>query len=180
MEQSALSMIHTVFMREHNRIADELAKNGWIDEIIFQEARKIVAAEMQHITYNEYLPTLLGDAYMYFFGLYSTPSGYNWVYNPYVDASIVNVFAAATYRYGHSQIPNILAKAPTVEGAPFDIRDFDNLFFRPNMILKPFGADGIARYTATANSHVVDRLVLYLQDWTREIILPRTSSNVIM
>ena len=165
MEQSALSMIHTVFMREHNRIADELAKNGWDDEIIFQEARKIVAAEMQHITYNEYLSTLLGDAFMHFFGLYSTPSGFNWVYNPYVDASIVNVFAAATYRYGHSQIPNILAKAPTVEGVPFDIRQFDDLFFRPNMILKPFGADGIARYTATANSHVVDRLVSYSQDW---------------
>ena len=154
-------MIHTVFMREHNRIADELARNGWDDETIFQEARKIVAAEMQHITYNEYLPIILGDAYMHFFGLYSTPSGFNWVYSPFIDASIVNVFAAATYRYGHSQIPNELGKSFSVEGPQFDIRAFDDLYFRPNMILKPGGTSGIARYTASANSHVVDRLVTY-------------------
>ena len=156
MEQSALTMIHTAFMREHNRIAAELSGLG-DDETIFQEARKIVAAEMQHITYNEYLPIILGDAYMRYFGLYSTPSGFNWVYDPFIDASIVNVFAAATYRYGHSQIPNEMRKAVTVEGFQYDPRDFDDLFFRPNMILKPAGADAIARYVATANSHIVDR-----------------------
>ena len=156
MEQSALSMIHTAFMREHNRIAGELSGLG-DDETIFQEARKIVAAEMQHITYNEYLPIILGDVYMHFYGLYSTPSGFNWVYSPFIDASIVNVFAAATYRYGHSQIPNELAKANFVGGPAFDQRAFDDLFFRPNMILKTAGADGIARYVASANSHVVDR-----------------------
>ena len=53
--------MHTIWMREHNRVAKLLANYNptWNDESIFQEARRIVIAEMQHITYNEYIPNLL-------------------------------------------------------------------------------------------------------------------------
>lgn len=63
--------MHTIWAREHNRIAQELGKINphWDDETIFQEARRIVIAEIQHITYNEFLPTLLGKGVMEKFGL---------------------------------------------------------------------------------------------------------------
>ena len=63
-EQSGLAMIHNLLLREHNRVADYLQKLNpeWNDEIVFQEARRIVAAEIQHITYNEWSPLIIGQS----------------------------------------------------------------------------------------------------------------------
>lgn len=57
-----LTAMHTLWYREHNRIATELHQLNpyWRDEIVFQEARRILVGELQQITYNEFLPVLLG------------------------------------------------------------------------------------------------------------------------
>ena len=109
-EMPALTVQHTVWMREHNRIATQLRRINptWRGERIFQETRRIVNAEWQNIIFSEWLPILLGPSYVEEFGLTPRKSGYSSDYNPKSDPSISNEFAAAAFRFGHTLLtPNI-------------------------------------------------------------------------
>ena len=61
-EQIALIAMHTLFVREHNRQAASIAARNpnLSGDQIYEQARRIVGAQMQVITYREYLPILLG------------------------------------------------------------------------------------------------------------------------
>ena len=61
-EQHNLLAMHTVWMREHNRVAKELKSqhSNWNDQKLYQEARRIVIGEYQHVLYNEWLPLIIG------------------------------------------------------------------------------------------------------------------------
>lgn len=62
-EAGAVGTLHTLLLREHNRVATILSDKNptWSDTTLFLEARRIIIAEIQHITYNEFLPIILGQ-----------------------------------------------------------------------------------------------------------------------
>lgn len=97
--------IHTIWIREHNRIARELGKINphWEGDVLFHEARKIVGAQLQHITFKHWLPYVLGSKGMEILGTYQG-------YDPTVNPSIANVFATAALRFGHSLINPVLSR----------------------------------------------------------------------
>lgn len=107
-EVTDLVVLHGVFHREHNRIADTLAQlnPGWSDEILYQETKRIMVAQMQHIIYNEMLPLILGPKTMSHFRL-GLSAGFSNAYNPIIDSTIMNEFATAAYRL-HSLIQGTL------------------------------------------------------------------------
>ncbi|XP_074094039.1 uncharacterized protein LOC141524212 [Cotesia typhae] len=103
-EQPALTVMHTMWVREHNRIMEGLrgVNPHWDGEKLYQETRRIVSAMMQHVTYNEFLPRLLGWNAISLYGLKLLPQGHYKEYSPTCNPSIVTEFAAAAYRIGHS------------------------------------------------------------------------------
>ena len=100
-EQIGLTAMHTLFVREHNRLVDIVADQDpdLSSDEIYQLARKIVGAQNQAITFNEFLPVLLGpDA----IGPYTG-------YDPSVDPTIASEFSAAAFRVGHTMLsPTLL------------------------------------------------------------------------
>lgn len=62
-ESGAIGALHTLLLKEHNRIASILSdKNpAWNDAVLFLEARRALVAQIQHITYSEFLPIVLGQ-----------------------------------------------------------------------------------------------------------------------
>lgn len=142
-ENPVLTSIHTLFMREHNRIALELRNRNpsWTNDVIFQEARRITIAELQNICYNEFLPVLLGNTIMTNYGLKlpSSTAGFS-TYDSTMKPSIFNGFATAAYRYGHTLLQNSVTVANAGSFA------LENSFENPELI-----------YQSAAN---VDRMLL--------------------
>lgn len=83
----------------------------WTDEKLYQEARRIVTAILQHVTYGEYLPVLISEALASGFGLLPRASGYFTGYSNKTNPAIRNGFVAAAYRCGHSNIDDFLTSS---------------------------------------------------------------------
>ncbi|KAL5017897.1 hypothetical protein ScPMuIL_003619 [Solemya velum] len=156
----SLGTAHTLFVLFHNRVVERLAavNSGWDDEKLFQEGRRIVAAIMQHITYNEYLPVVLGPDVMGDFTLTPSSSGYSDQYDPNVNLATVNSFGAASFRFGHSQVSNIQGNREE-DFSDNDMRDVEETYHNPNMVLQDDGVDGISRWLATDASLKTDRVL---------------------
>ncbi|WP_420623977.1 peroxidase family protein [Candidatus Poriferisodalis sp.] len=144
-EQVRLSALHTLFVREHNRLADLIATAhpSLSGQEIFEMARKIVGAEMQVITYNEFLPILLGP---------DSVGSYDG-YDPAVDASIANEFSTAAYRVGHTMLsPDLLMVDENGIERTLSLAD---AFFAPSRVTDE-GISGLLRGLATQLAQQVD------------------------
>ncbi|MGI9242702.1 MAG: peroxidase family protein, partial [Verrucomicrobiales bacterium] len=136
-EQAGLTAMHTVFVREHNHWATTMreANPRMSGEEIYQASRAMVAAELQAITYREFLPVLLGE------GAIPPYRGYR----DEVDASISNVFAAAAYRLGHSMLSEeLLCLDSNMEAIDSGSLPLLDSFFDPTLMTS-IGPDPILR-----------------------------------
>ena len=77
---------------------------------VFYETRKIIGAMLQHITYNEWLPIILGPRVLEIFELKLMAKGFYDGYNDTVNPTISNAFAAAAFRFGHSLVKNTISR----------------------------------------------------------------------
>ncbi|XP_038123612.1 eosinophil peroxidase isoform X2 [Cyprinodon tularosa] len=142
-ENIALTSLHTLFMREHNRLARQLKRLNphWDSETLYQEARKITGAYTQMFVFRDYLPHIVGpDAMRNQLGRYPG-------YNPNVDPSIANVFATAAYRFAHLAIQPVLFRLDTNyrEHPRFPSVPLYEAFFTPWRVIFEGGVDPLLR-----------------------------------
>jgi hypothetical protein len=145
-ENIELTAIHALFVREHNQIASAIAAaNSWLnDEQIFQLTRRMVVAELQVITYNEFLPALLGpNALRPYYG-----------YNPFVNSGIATEFSTA-FRIGHTLVNDDVEFFDNDANPVRDELELAEAFFNP-VPLKETGPDPVLKYLATDNAREVD------------------------
>lgn len=152
-ENLALTSLHTVFVREHNRIADDIfgrAPNLGDDEI-FRLARILIESFLQSITYNEILPLVLGSNAL------PAYAGFDSTANP----QIANVFSTAAYRFGHSLVSSRLDRFEE-DGSvsPFGNLSLREGFFSSHRIANEGGIDPVLRGLARNRSETVDRFVI--------------------
>jgi len=122
-----LTAMHTLFMREHNRLVDALttANPQWSAEDVFQRARKIVGAQLQVITFNEFLPALLGP---------HAPAT-TGQYKPELKPAVLNEFPTVFLRIGHSMLTNDFKRVQNDgQPAPEGPLPLEEAFFDPSKL----------------------------------------------
>ncbi|QEG41026.1 peroxidase family protein [Roseimaritima ulvae] len=146
-ENLGLTAMQTLFLREHNRVADEIsaADPDLSDEEIYQQARATVIAELQSITYNEFLPALLGEDAL---------SDYEG-YDSSVDASVANEYSTAAFRFGHSTLNDGFGFFDNDGLSAEDPISLADAFFNPSL-LEDYGIDTLLKASASHLSQEID------------------------
>lgn len=143
-ETVVLTSLHTLFVREHNRLCSRLAVQfpTWTNEQRFWKARQIVVAKIQRITYEEWLPLVLGST------RWNGPL-------KRTDPQMTSEFSVGAYRIGHSMIPAQIGDFPLEE-----------LFFNVTKLqvygLEPFLQAAYTTPMEKADAKVVDALRNFL------------------
>jgi hypothetical protein len=159
-EQVGLTAVHTLFVREHNRLAEEIvaANPGWDDEQIYQRARKFVGAEIQSITFQEFLPALLGSA----------APGIDSTYDPNVNASIATEFSTALFRVGHTMLsPNLMRMQDDGTEAAGGDMPLRHAFFVPSNLAGPNELEYFLKGLASQQQQEID---MHIVDDVRDFL----------
>ena len=150
--------MHTLWVREHNRIATQLAylNPGYTSGKLFLTTREIVSAVIQKITYKDYLPEILGDEISTLIPPYVS-GDVNLGYNPEVDPSVPNAFATAAYRFGHSQIQPFFDRLDPSYNS-IERLELNDAFFNTAPV-RDFGIGSLFRGLVTTNTRLVDEFL---------------------
>ena len=170
-EQIGLLSVHTLFSREHNRLASTMkdrldngdaalndlfqqaltdASSGVTsaDDFLYQSTRRVVSSLVQKITYEEFLPMLLGDdALVSYAG-----------YDETLPAQISNEFSTAAYRLGHSMLSPQLLRVDD-QGQQIDAISLRNAFFNVNEVWEK-GIDTLLSGLGSQAAQNIDTLLI--------------------
>ncbi|GLD54732.1 eosinophil peroxidase-like isoform X1, partial [Lates japonicus] len=182
-ENIGLTSLHTLLLREHNRLARALAKLNphWDGERLYQEARKIMGGYFQVLTFRDYLLHIVGPDFIK--KQLSTYPGYD----DEVDPSISNVFATAAYRFAHLMVQPFMFRLDEnyQEHSDYPSPLLHKAFFAPWRVIFEGGLDPIVRGLVgrqaklnTQDHMMTDELRERLFEFSTELALDLAALNL--
>jgi len=149
-EQLGLTVMHTLFVREHNRIA-QIVMDEYPDaepDEVFETARRLLVGKIQYITYNEWLPALIGA------NAIPDYTGYDDTINP----TIYNEFSVAAFRLGHTLLNENLVRVDAdgndVDGGPLPLAEA--FFAGVSLLTEETDMDPFLRGMASQTHQAID------------------------
>ena len=142
-EHPVLTSLHTLLVREHNRICESLKYSGYSDEVTYQKARKEVGALMQVVTFGQWISSLGVNLQSY--------GGYKSAARP----DIMNTFSTAAYRW-HTMVENdIIFRNNSCHGVgPVEL-PLKDVFFNQSIVRKN-GIDVLLKGISVHRSYETD------------------------
>jgi peroxidase len=177
-ENLHLTSMHLLWARHHNYLAHGLKNMNphWNDEKLFQEARRILGAQMQHITYNEFLSVIIGKTASESFGVLSNPNGIsNETYDEKLNPSMANEFAAAAFRFAHTLLPGLMKVTKELNDTEESIA-LHNMLFNPYSLYRPEGLDNAIR---SAINNTLEKSDPYFTTELTEKLFAKDASPVV-
>lgn len=148
-EHPALTALHTLFLREHNRIAVVLKdlNPSWNDELLFRNAKRINEVQFQKIVFEEWYPAFTGANLPKYKG-----------YQRGVDPTISLTFSTAAFRVGHTLVGNqVNRKGPN--NSPLPPFPLTQMFFNTRKTIEANGIEPFLRGAIQSRAQKVDLLV---------------------
>lgn len=148
-DHPVLTSIHTIFLREHNKLCEDLFKafpeRSFSD--LFELARKVNIAQFQKIVFEEFYPAITGRKLPTYRG-----------YRPNVNPATSDLFSTAGYRIGHTLVGNgVQLRGPGMKRRP--TLSFQEMFFRPAATFKRHGLEAFVRGAIDQTAQEVDEKV---------------------
>jgi hypothetical protein len=100
-ENVIVSQLHLLMLKFHNAVVDHLIAQGMPEQLVFDEAQRMVRWHYQWIIVNEFLPKIVGgDVVHKVLHLHPRDRFYQFRHEPFIPVE----FSVAAYRFGHSQV----------------------------------------------------------------------------
>lgn len=154
-ENAALLAVHTLWVREHNRLAAAFAADPQgpcapmnTDECLYQEARRRVIALNQVIFENEYSALLFG------------PNAGLLPYAGFDNATSAELTGefSIVFRYGHSEINDMIMR-DQLQGLDFPALSLNQVFFNP-MVTETIDIDAMLAGMTRQQQREIDARVV--------------------
>ncbi|XP_063856907.1 uncharacterized protein LOC135098455 [Scylla paramamosain] len=121
--------------------------------------RRIVGATLQHITYTEFLPSILGQGIIEKYGLALQSSGFFAGYDININAGIANSVSSQALKFVASLLPNTVAY---FDEEKVKERPITDTFYAPFDLYKPIRGERVNELSENLNSQLKEKVAKFV------------------